>query len=115
MNTTTTRQRVPTRFERETRFTVKPKSVASGVFTTRNVFQELHTRLLQPVLDDADPNLRRQLRLAANEAAAVAWSTPFPVLVLPVLMEEKTAEAFQYALRQEQVAEATHLLLEASQ
>lgn len=32
---------------------------------------------------------------AANEAAALAWMTPFPFLVLPVLMEEK-AETLRY-------------------
>jgi len=32
---------------------------------------------------------------AANEAAALAWMTPFPFLVLPVLMEEK-AETFRH-------------------
>ena len=65
----------------------------------------------QPLLTETtDAVLRRQLRLAANEAAAVAWTTPFPLLVLPVLLEEKSEEAQQYSRRQAEVLDSSNLL-----
>lgn len=44
--------------------------------------------------------LEGALGQAANEAAALAWMTPFPLLVLPVLMEEK-AETVRYRTQQQ--------------
>jgi len=43
------------------------------------------------------------LRRAANEAAALAWVTTFPLLVFPVLFEEKTALAVRQAARQARI------------
>ena len=49
-----------------------------GLLTTRSV---------------VDPRLRDRYRWAADEAAALAFSTPWPRLFFPVLFAEKTAEA----------------------
>jgi len=38
----------------------------------------------------SDPELRRSLHLAANESAALAWTTAYPLLVLPELMAERS-------------------------
>ena len=51
--------------------------------------------LKQRLLDDrlraiSDPELRRSLHLAANESAALAWTTAYPLLVLPELMAERS-------------------------
>jgi len=43
------------------------------------------------------------IRRAANEAAAVAWLSPYPLLVLPVLLEEKAQKAMAQAERQRQI------------
>jgi hypothetical protein len=111
-NTKKKPQRVPARFGRETQFQLAPKFAPLKSQQIQAVFQGLKTRLLQGVLDDApDAATGRQLRLAANEAAAVSWTTPFPLLVLPTLIEEKAAEVHQYAARQAQVQEATELLI----
>jgi len=43
------------------------------------------------------------LRHAANEAAALAWAALYPLLVFPVLFEEKTATAVRHAERQARI------------
>lgn len=52
------------------------------------------------------------LKGAINEAEAVAWQTPYPHLVFPVLAEEKAAEARQWAGHQRAIWERTSLELE---
>lgn len=48
------------------------------------------------LMSTADPRLRNSLSRAAEEAAALAWTTAYPLLVFPVLLDEKTAEARRY-------------------
>ena len=110
-----TGQRVPTRFGRETRFKLRPKFTATRRGEAETKLDELTARLLNPVLETTiDASLRKQMRLAANEAAALAWSTPYPLLVLPVLFQEKTAGVREYAVRQEAVQHATEAIAEAA-
>jgi hypothetical protein len=62
---------------------------------------EFKARLLARVLDDApDETVAKLCRLAAGEAEALAWQTPFPLLFLPVLLEEKLEVIQRYAARQ---------------
>ena len=42
----------------------------------------------------------RLLKAALNEAEALAWQTPYPHLLFPVLAEEKAAEAQHWAAHQ---------------
>jgi formate-dependent nitrite reductase cytochrome c552 subunit len=42
---------------------------------------------------------------ALNEAEAVAWQTPYPHLLFPVLAEEKAVEARQWAAHQRVIRE----------
>ena len=75
---------------------------------TERQLEELKDRLLAPVLKD--PANRQDARLlshAAEEAAALAGLTAFPLLVLPVLLEEKLSEANCRARRQAQIRERT--------
>ena len=111
MKISNTTKQVPTRFGQETRFELTPRFNAVTLEQTRSTFHQLKARLLEPVLEKVaeDPVAQRQLRLAANEAAAVAWTTGFPLLVLPVLLEEKAAEVEEHAARQEQVHQATQV------
>jgi hypothetical protein len=53
------------------------------------------------------PELSIQIRRAANEAAALAWVTPYPLLVFPVLFEEKAAAELAVANRQQQIRKRT--------
>ena len=108
MNTKRRYQRVPARFSRKTRFELMPRFESLTGDLARQEFEQLKARLLERVLQEtSEPGLRKQLVLAANEAAAAAWNTTFPLLTLPVLLREKADEVHQYALRQEQVHQAS--------
>ena len=49
-------------------------------------------------------------RQAAAEAEALAWSTSFPLLFLPALMEEKVDGARRWARRQREILERQRAL-----
>jgi len=93
-----------TRFLPETRFEVEPAPPAPFRAHEADPLERLKRRLLDGHLEgvwDAETNCR--LRRAANEAAALAWVTPYPLLVFPVLFEEQAAAAATRAQRQAQV------------
>ena len=106
-----TYRRVLTRFAPETRFEVTP--VTAPFRAGRETeFERLKTRLLSERLETVwEPEVNSQVRRAANEAAALAWVTPFPALVFPVLFEEKAEEARLRAERQEEVRQRSLELL----
>jgi hypothetical protein len=57
---------------------------------------QLKQKLLKPVLETvSNRDLIRDLSWAANEAAALAWFTMCPILVLPTLLEEKLSLAWK--------------------
>lgn len=61
--------------------------------TSENLIRESIASAKDLVLDE-------RLRHATHEAWALAWTTPYPLLVLPVLLEEKLAAARRYSERQ---------------
>jgi len=64
--------------------------------------ERLKERLLGPMVSSIEnATLVRHLRSVANEAAALAWFTVCPVLVLPTLLEEKLRGALQRWERQQ--------------
>ena len=66
--------------------------------------EELKQRLLQEsARSKSDSAALSNLRLAAEEAASLAWTTPFPLLVLPELFAEKAAEASIRSRRQQEI------------
>ncbi len=68
----------------------------------------LTSSLLRRLLaDTANPMLRAALHRAASEAESLAWLTPAPLLVLPILLEEKARAARFYSLRQAELREAS--------
>ena len=74
--------------------------------------EELKERLLREnLLAASDAALLPRLRRAAAEAASLAWTTPYPLLVLPVLLGEKLAEASRQAQRQREIRERSRSLL----
>jgi hypothetical protein len=104
--------RVPARFGPETRFEVRPVPPAPFRATQETEFERLKGRLLARQLAGAPaPELTPPLRRAANEAAALAWATVFPLLVFPVLFEEKTQAALRQAERQARVFRSSCELL----
>jgi hypothetical protein len=94
---------VPTRFAPETRFEVRANPPAPFRAVRENEFERLKNRLLAQQLLAAAPELNAPLRRAANDAAALAWATVFPLLVFPVLFEEKTDAAVLRAERQARI------------
>jgi hypothetical protein len=105
-------RRIPTRFGPDTRFEVKPVPPATFRATQENELERFKNRLLKERLDDlTEPALNAYLRRAANEAAAIAWATPYPLLVLPALFEEKIEAAVLQAKRQASVRERSRELL----
>jgi hypothetical protein len=91
---------VPTEFGPETRFEVRANPPAPFRALLENEFERLKNKLLAQQLLAAAPELNAPLRRAANDAAALAWATVFPLLVFPVLFEEKTRAAIKQAKRQ---------------
>ena len=74
----------------------------------------IKNRLLAERLDLLErPDLNVAVRRAANEAAALAWVTFYPLLVFPTLFEEKTAAAVLQADRQARVYASSRELLAA--
>ena len=64
--------------------------------------EQLKARLLEPLLKSVENTaLVQELRWVANEAAALAWFTVCPILVLPTLFEEKLQSALRRWERQE--------------
>src|SRR5258708_4299861 len=97
-------KRVPTRFGPETRFEVRPAPPAPFRATQQTEFEKLKDELLSERLGESlEPEFNSRLRRAANEAAALAWVTCYPLLVFPTLFEEKAATALAREERQERV------------
>lgn len=80
-----------------------PVSVPSrGPMETR--LEEFKERLLRPFVESAaSAELIRELKWAATEATALAWCTAYPILVLPLLLEEKVHATLKRWHKQEQM------------
>jgi hypothetical protein len=95
-------KQVSTWFEPESRFEITPIPSVPFRGTSESELEQLKDRLLRQALQRADPELNAPLHRAANEAASLAWFTPFPLLVFPILLEEKAAmEERQLAVQRE--------------
>lgn len=79
----------------------------------RNRIGAVEEPVLRQALDAAvDAEFYAPLRRAANEAAAVAWMTPFPLLFLPSLFEEKVAAVRRQVERAQNVRTRSRRILE---
>jgi hypothetical protein len=106
--------KVPTEFGPETRFELQPAPPAPFRATQESEFEQLKSRLLAKQLAETPAQeLNPVLRRAANEAAALAWATIYPLLVFPALFEEKTALAVHQVERQARVYANSRELLAA--
>lgn len=83
--------------------------------------QELETRfaglkedLLEELLDETETlELHPRFKQAANEAAGIAWTTEFPLLVFPALFDELARRERSRQNRQQQIrARSEHLIAE---
>ena len=75
-------------------------------------FNGLKNELLEDALGETQTlDLQPRLKLAANEAAGLAWTTEFPLLVFPQLFDEFTQRERARHSRQEKIrAQTEHLM-----
>jgi hypothetical protein len=92
------------RFRKDTRFDVCPIVTAPFRGPVETRLEQLKHALLQPVLQGTrNSDLYSRLYWAAQEAASLAWLTPFPLLMFPALFEEKMSAARKYWLKQQKI------------
>lgn len=104
--------RVPTQFGPEVEFELTPVAQAQARQKVQTEFAALQERLLTASLRSlASGRLRASMRSAATEAAAIAWSTPYPLLVMPLLFEEKAGAARSRTRRQRQIRARSEILV----
>jgi len=83
-------------------FEPNPLLLAARRGALEGQLEKLKEDLLAPILNSVESAaLAQQLRWVANEAAALAWFTVCPILVLPALLEEKVRAALRWRERQE--------------
>jgi hypothetical protein len=100
---------IRTRFGPEVRFDV-PTAPFRATETT--ALEELKKQLLRQWLEQAtETGQNILLRRAANDAAALAWLTQYPLLVFPTLLDEKVRAAFLQHKRQAGVRRRSQKLL----
>lgn len=106
----------PARLGLEARFALVVEPAAPFTRTAETELERLKNQLLrEAIAQTVTPSALAPLRRAANEAAAIAWLEPHPLLVFPTLFEEKALTAKRRVLRQELVrARTTELMAEAA-
>ena len=108
----TRHRKVTAQFAPETRFETAAVPAAPFRGTVETELDRLKDGLLLRLLNEtSEPDLETPLRLAANEAAALAWLTPFPLLLFPALLEEKAQTARNQAAMQARVRQRSRELL----
>lgn len=73
--------------------------------------EQIKNRLMRDRLEETWGDRQHAVRSAANEAAALAWLTPYPALVFPVLFDEQVDSALAVADRQDEVFKTSRELL----
>jgi hypothetical protein len=105
-------QRLPTEFAPEVTFEVAATPAPRLRARQDAELERLKKQLLEERRGEAwDSRLRGALRRAASDAAALAWVTPYPLLVFPVLFHEKAEAALHQARRQNHVRARSRELL----
>lgn len=104
-------KQVPTEFEAENQFELRPTISAAQRAAQASEFERLKTKLLARELEEAaTPELGPPLQRAASEAAALAWETLVPLLVFPGLFEEKAILAMRQSHRQARIWAGSELV-----
>jgi hypothetical protein len=104
-----------TKFAPLTRFEVTIPSVPMRGAPEMEL-DRLKNKLVRQLLKEPSfATLQVPLHKAATEAATLAWMTPYPLLVLPVLLEEKAQNIRLQFERQEQIRRRSmHIYAEAA-
>lgn len=113
MNTNRARYLSP-QFEPDVEFELTPQPGTVSPDSVQVRFQELQNRLLEESLGETpNPILRRTLRRAANEAAALSWTTQYPLLIMPLLFHEKARSVRLRLAKQSRVLIRSQRIVEA--
>ena len=97
-------EKLKSRFEPDPRVGLDHEIIVPSKERLDARLEAFKNRLLKRFLDEAPAvAFRAPLRRAANEAAALVWLTPYPLLLLPALMEEKARIACEQATLQKQI------------
>jgi hypothetical protein len=109
----TTRLRtVPTAFLRSASFEVEP--VHLDRHEVEEQFAQLKNHLLDHLSDEEESTRSREaLKLAANEAAGLAWTTGYPLLVFPALFAEFARKVECRQRKQKRIKGRSEVLLAA--
>jgi len=109
------RKKVQTTFAPEARFDVTPSPVAPFRGRLETELERLKNELLLRLLRDTPyPEFNARIRRAANEAAGLAWLSPYPLLLFPALFDEKAQAVVEQGLLQERILRrSVELLVEA--
>jgi hypothetical protein len=96
-------------FDEQPSFEVTPEyAKPSHPARATETFRRLQSALVGRLFDETETlTVRKRLNAAVNEAAALSWTTPFPVLVFPLLLAEKAHEAKVTAHRQQTITAET--------
>jgi hypothetical protein len=107
-------KRVPTKFGPVTGFEVNPGPPAPFRAREEAELERLKARLLaERLARRVEPQFDSHLQGAANDAAALAWVTRYPLLVFPALFDEKAEAALHRAELQEEIRQRSRALLAA--
>ena|SRR5437016_12318126 len=99
-------------FEPASRLDSSPLSARRLQASLIAALEELKQRLLRETARArSDSATLSCLRRAAEEAASLAWTTPFPLLVLPELFAEMAAEAYVQSQRQRDIQQRSQGLI----
>jgi len=104
-----------TKWESGSAFTLDPK--AGFGFGVRRFsaaclkkFRDLRERITGELLAQFGTLRPELVRLAVNEAEALAANTPFPALFLPTLAEEKVLNLSRWQTKQQRIQERSFLM-----
>lgn len=104
--------RVTIEFAEETRFEVPLKKGGLPLPFVEARFGQYKRRLVgRLVRQYREAEIRRRLRHAVLEAEALAWATPYPLLVMQELAEEKVRTARCHARRQTRIRARSEAIL----
>ena len=92
-------------------FYVMPAITVSFRGTVDTELERLKNKLLKEALERAEPEFYPLLRRAANEAMAIAYTTPYPTLFYPLLFTEKAAKMRNVFKKQQFIKEKTRQLV----
>jgi hypothetical protein len=86
-----------------------PASFASACMASCRKLLDRIAKVKESVLNEFHDTIDahdKMLRLAVNEAEALAWETDYPELVFPTLAQEKAAQVTSWQARQREVGKS---------